>query len=199
MAIDRAMEGIASLLNRMGSMVKNTINTAGPQNAINMNALAASSLGGAAGYQASPDSANQNLESPKTLDAIQNRFDYGPSVVRHPGYSGYDITQMMMGNDPEFMSRIDFGQQADRQAGGGTENTLAAMQYIIDRNKTRQQETQQQMQQQRQQYMQPNSQTGFDVTQIANLPNDSIMNNIQQYGLGSLSGPMENINIFGSM
>jgi len=106
---------------------------------------------------------------------------------------------MMMGNDPEFMSRIHFGQQADRQAGGGTENTLAAMQYIIDRNKTRQQETQQQMQQQRQQYMQPNSQTGFDVTQIANLPNDSIMNNIQQYGLGSLSGPMENINIFGSM
>ena len=190
--IDRMMAGLGSFGGTIGDMIRNTISTAGPQNVINMNALAGSSASGGAGYQAGPNSANQNPESPKTLDAIQNRFDYGPSVVRHPGYSGYDITQMMMGNDPEFMSRIHFGQQADRQAGGGTENTLAAMQYIIDRNKTRQQETQQQ-------YMQPNSQTGFDVTQIANLPNDSIMNNIQQYGLGSLSGPMENINIFGSM
>ena len=189
------MAGLGSFGGTIGDMIRNTISTAGPQNVINMNALAGSSASGGAGYQAGPNSANQNPESPKTLDAIQNRFDYGPSVVRHPGYSGYDITQMMMGNDPEFMSRIHFGQQADRQAGGGTENTLAAMQYIIDRNKTRQQEIQQQMQQ----YMQPNSQTGFDVTQIANLPNDSIMNNIQQYGLGSLSGPMENINIFGSM
>ena len=196
------MAGLGSFGGTIGDMIRNTITTAGPQNVINMNALAGSSASGGAGYQAGPNSANQNTESPKTLDAIQNRFDYGPSVVRHPGYSGYDITQMMMGNDPEFMSRINFGQQADRQAGGGTENTLAAMQYIIDRNKTRQQEIQQQMQQQTQQYMQPNSQTGFDVTQIANLPNaynqEAIMNNINQYGLGNLAGLMGDVNIFGS-
>ena len=78
--------------------------------------------------------------SPRTLDDVQNQFDYGPSVVRHPGYSGYDITQMMIGQDPEFMSRIYYGQEADRLAGGGTENTLAAMQYIKERNEAREAE-----------------------------------------------------------
>lgn len=81
-----------------------------------------------------------NNNSSRTLDDVQNQFDYGPSVVRHPGYSGYDITQMMIGQDPEFMSRIYYGQEADRLAGGGTENTLAAMQYIMDRNKAREAE-----------------------------------------------------------
>jgi len=47
---------------------------------------------------------------------------------------------MMIGQDPEFMSRIYYGQEADRLAGGGTENTLAAMQYIMDRNKAREAE-----------------------------------------------------------
>ena len=55
---------------------------------------------------------------------------------------------------------------------------------------------------QTQQDMQPNSQTGFDVTQIANLPNaynqEAIMNNINQYGLGNLAGLMGDVNIFGS-
>jgi len=81
-----------------------------------------------------------NNNPSRTLDDVQNQFDYGPSVVRHPGYSGYDITQMMIGQDPEFMSRIYYGQEADRLAGGGTENTLAAMQYIMDRNKAREAE-----------------------------------------------------------
>tara|TARA_R100000908_G_scaffold61225_1_gene39081 strand:- start:9 stop:470 length:462 start_codon:yes stop_codon:yes gene_type:complete len=75
-----------------------------------------------------------NNDSSRTLNDVQNRFDYGPSRVRHPGYSGYDITQMMIGQDPEFMSRIYYGQEADRLAGGGIENTLAAMQYIKERN-----------------------------------------------------------------
>jgi len=79
-----------------------------------------------------------------TLDSFANRykhtFDYGPNETRHPGFTGYDITQMMIGQDPEFMSRIYYGQQADRLAGGGTENTLAAMQYIMDRNKAREAE-----------------------------------------------------------
>ena len=73
-----------------------------------------------------------------TLDSFANRykhaFDYGPNETRHPGFTGYDITQMMIGHDPEFMSRIYYGQQADRLAGGGIENTLAAMQYIKERN-----------------------------------------------------------------
>ena len=81
-----------------------------------------------------------NNNPSRTLDDVQNQFDYGPSVVRHPGYSGYDITQMMIGQDPEFMSRMYYGQEADRLAGGGTENTLAAMQYIMDRNKAREAE-----------------------------------------------------------
>ena len=81
-----------------------------------------------------------NNNPSRTLDDVQNQFDYGPSVVRHPGYSGYDITQMMIGQDPEFMSRIYYGQEADRLTGGGTENTLAAMQYIMDRNKAREAE-----------------------------------------------------------
>ena len=46
-----------------------------------------------------------------------------PSPTRHLGYSGYDITQQLMGEDPEFMSRIHFGQLADKQAGGGNQNT----------------------------------------------------------------------------
>ena len=83
---------------------------------------------------------DMNNSPSRTLDDVQNQFDYGPSVVRHPGYSGYDITQMMIGQDPEFMSRIYYGQEADRQAGGGTENTLSAMQYIIDRNEAREAE-----------------------------------------------------------
>ena len=81
-----------------------------------------------------------NNDSSRTLNDVQNRFDYGPSRVRHPGYSGYDITQMMIGQDPEFMSKIYYGQEADRLAGGGVENTLAAMQYIMDRNKAREAE-----------------------------------------------------------
>jgi len=77
----------------------------------------------------------------KTLDDFDfGPFSYGPNETRHPGFTGYDITQMMIGQDPEFMSRIYYGQQADRLAGGGTENTLAAMQYIMDRNKAREAE-----------------------------------------------------------
>tara|TARA_R110002020_G_scaffold452919_2_gene667526 strand:- start:300 stop:881 length:582 start_codon:yes stop_codon:yes gene_type:complete len=79
-----------------------------------------------------------------TLDSFANRHSYGhfsdPSPTRHLGYSGYDITQQLMGEDPEFMSRIHFGQLADKQAGGGNTNTLAAMQYIMDRNKAREAE-----------------------------------------------------------
>jgi len=98
---------------------------------INPRDMTAQNVGEALGMNNSPS---------RTLDDVQNQFDYGPSVVRHPGYSGYDITQMMIGQDPEFMSRIYYGQEADRQAGGGTENTLSAMQYIIDRNKAREAE-----------------------------------------------------------
>lgn len=140
MFLQNLARGLGSFGNTMGGMIRNTINTAGPQNVINMNALAGSSAGGSAGYQAGPTSANQIPNSPRTLDDVQNQFDYGPSVVRHPGYSGYDITQMMIGQDPEFMSRIYYGQEADRLAGGGTENTLAAMQYIKERNEAREAE-----------------------------------------------------------
>ena len=77
----------------------------------------------------------------KTLDDFDfGPFSYGPNETRHPGFTGYDITQMMIGQDPEFMSRIYYGQQADRLAGGGVENTLAAMQYLKERNEAREAE-----------------------------------------------------------
>ena len=207
--IDRAMTGIAALAGKVGDFFSNIApayamsgvttpyGKAGPS--IDVNAR-----GSGNPFNATNAGSMLGMSAPRaTLDSFANRHDYGhfssPNPTRHLGYSGYDITQQLMGEDPEFMSRIHFGQLADKQAGGGTENTLAAMQYIMDRNKRRNAEREEYVRSQSQQYMQPNSQTGFDVTQIANLPNDSIMNNIQQYGLGSLSGPMENINIFGSM
>ena len=74
MFLQNLARGLGSFGNTMGGMIRNTINTAGPQNVINMNALAGSSASGGAGYQAGPTSANQIPNSPRTLDAIQNQL-----------------------------------------------------------------------------------------------------------------------------
>tara|TARA_B100000131_G_scaffold170074_1_gene164259 strand:- start:843 stop:1382 length:540 start_codon:yes stop_codon:yes gene_type:complete len=62
--------------------------------------------------------------------------EYYNDPVRHPGYSGYDITQMLIGEMPQFMSELHFAQKADKASGTTNyENTLGALQAQIARNK----------------------------------------------------------------
>jgi len=64
--------------------------------------------------------------------------------VRHPGYGGYDITQMMLGENPQFMSELHYAQKADDASGTTNyERTLAAMAAEAARNKARFQNVQQ--------------------------------------------------------
>jgi hypothetical protein len=216
--IDRMMSGLGSFAGNVGDFFSNIApayamsgmttpyGKAGP--GIDVNAR-----GSGNPFNATNAGSMLGMSAPRqTLDGFANkfrhRFDYGPDPTRHLGYSGYDITQQLMGEDPEFMSRIHFGQLADKKAGGGTENTLAAMQYIMDRNKAREAErfakygnpepgskfanpnlkNQQPAYVDRQDYSQPNAYN-----------QEAIMNNINQYGLGNLAGLMGDVNIFGSM
>ena len=62
--------------------------------------------------------------------------EYPNDPVRHPGYSGYDITQMLIGEMPQFMSELHYAQKADKASGTTNyENTLAALKAQTARNR----------------------------------------------------------------